>query len=132
LGLGGVALGFAGVAALLALVLPNQEFLSAPYFFLLALAAIIGFFVYGRAVAPARRFQQSLRDRLFPVIFGFVDNLSYRNGVTPESYGRLPLGAVGRHNRRRFDDVVTGTHDGFAVELFEASLRNKSGKSESK
>ena len=128
LGLGGVFLGFVAAAGLLAVAVPRLSFLSGHYFALAAVAGVAAFFAHGLAMAPARRFQQSLRDRLFPIIFGFVDDLSYRNGVTPAGYGSMPQGAVGRHNRRSFDDVVSGRYQGFELELFEAKLSNRANK----
>src|SRR5690606_31824832 len=47
------------------------------------------------------------------------------------SFERLPGEAMGSYNRQSFDDVVTGTIDGFPFELYEAELRQKAGKSSS-
>src|SRR3954469_5966828 len=67
---------------------------------------------------------------MIPIIFPFVQGLRYRNGVTPDSIDRLPRAAVGTHNRRTYDDVISGKYQGFPFELYEATFSQKSGKSE--
>ncbi len=56
--------------------------------------------------------------------------MRYRNHATPGSFDRLPREAVGSFNRPEFDDVISGSYEGFAFELYEATLSRKSGKSE--
>jgi hypothetical protein len=51
--------------------------------------------------------------------------------VTPISFARLPSETVGSFNRQSFDDVISGRYEGFPFELYEATLRQKAGKSSS-
>src|SRR4029079_19421167 len=93
---------------------PYEQWTSSPHVILYFFAIASSYFVYVGAMRPATRLKQSFRDRVLPVIFGFVDDLHYTNGKTPESFDRLPHAAVGGFNQKTFDDVVSGTYDGFA------------------
>lgn len=107
---------------------PNEQWVSPPHLILYVLGLAGMFFVHARAVRPARRLQASLRGRLMPVIFGFVEEMTYRHAEKPASFDRLPRETVGDFSRERFDDVITGRYDGFAFELYEAKLAGKSGQ----
>lgn len=131
---------FLGGLALLVLVLayafnsfasPYEQWLSTPHVFLYVGAFVAAIWLYSVAMRPATQLRQSFRDRLLPIIFAFVEDLRYRNGWTPDSFDRLPRPAVGSFNRQTFDDVVVGKYEGFAFELYEVTLSQKSGKSES-
>lgn len=122
------------VSALLAIAFnafanPAERWFSAPHVFLYFGTLVAAAFVWNAAMAPARRLRQSFRDRVLPIVFGFVDDLRYSNGTTPDSFHRLPKQAVGAFNRQSFDDVVSGRYDGFPFELYEVTLGNKAGKS---
>lgn len=124
------------VAAILAYALnsfasPYEQWLSTPHVFLYFGTFIMVFVVYNWAMSPATKLRQSFRDRVLPIAFGFIKDLRYANGATPDSFDRLPRRAVGSFNRQSFDDVVAGKYEGFAFELYEARLSQKSGKSES-
>jgi hypothetical protein len=90
----------------------------------------LAIYLYSVAMRPATRLRQSFRDRVLPIIFGFIKDLRYVNGVTPDSFDRLPKQAVGSFNRQSFDDVVSGKYDDFPFELYETKLSSGSGKSE--
>jgi len=101
------------------------------HLWLYAGGAIAAFFAYGWAMKPATALQHSLRSEVLPVACGFVENLKYRRNTTPDSFARLPRKVVGTFNRQSFDDVITGTYEGFPFELYEAELSHKVGKSTS-
>ena len=73
------------------------------------------FAVYRAAQKPGARLQQSFRERVLPVIFGFIEEVGYEHNQTPISFERLPHGIVGRFNKQRFDDVISGPVRGFSV-----------------
>jgi hypothetical protein len=108
-----------------------EQWLSPPHVFLYVGAFAAAFWLYTVAMRPATELRQSFRDRLLPIIFAFVEDFRYRNGWTPDSFDRLPRAAVGSFNRQTFDDVLTGKYEDFPFELYEATLAQKSGKSES-
>jgi hypothetical protein len=110
---------------------PNEQWLSTPHVLLYIFGLAAMFFAHAQATKPAWRLQQSLRERIMPVIFGFIDTVAYRHEDTPDSFGRLPRETVGSFNREHFDDVISGRYEGFPFELYEATLRQKAGKSSS-
>jgi hypothetical protein len=110
---------------------PNEQWLSTPHVLLYIFGLAAMFLVHAQATKPARRLQQSLRERILPVIFGFIETVAYRHEETPQSFGRLPRETVGSFNRQNFDDVISGRYEGFPFELYEATLRSKAGKSSS-
>lgn len=109
----------------------NEQWFSAPHVFLYVLSFIALFFVYSTALSPATKLQQSFREQLLPIALGFIKDIKYNKGRTPDSFDRLPQETVGAFNRRAFDDVFSGRYEDFPFELYEASLSQKSGKSES-
>lgn len=110
---------------------PNEQWLSTPHVLLYIFGLVALFFVHSRAVKPAKQLQQSLRERILPVIFGFIEKIGYRYEAIPDSFARLPRETVGSFNREHFDDVISGRYEGFPFELYEATLRQKAGKSSS-
>lgn len=108
-----------------------EQWVSAPHIFLYFGTFVAAFFVYNTAMAPAARLRQSFRERVLPMVFSFIKNVRYAKGWVPDSFDRLPRQAVGTFNRQTFDDVVSGEYDGFPFELYEATLSQKAGKSES-
>ena len=80
---------------------------------------------------PATKLRQSFREHVLPLVFGFVKDIRYANAATPDSFDRLPKQATGSFNRQSFDDVVAGKYEDFPFELYEASLSQKAGKSDS-
>lgn len=107
---------------------PFEQWTSAPHVFVYVGSAIAAFFIYGWAMRPATKLQQSFRERLLPIAFSFIDGVKYRTGWVPESFARLPRETVGSFNRQGFDDFVSGQYAGFPFELYEASLSQKAGK----
>jgi hypothetical protein len=110
---------------------PYGQWFSTPHVFLYVLSFVALFFVYSSAMSPATKLQQSFRNQVLPIAFGFVKDISYQKGRVPDSFDRLPQETVGSFNRRTFDDVFSGTYEDFPFELYEATLSQKSGKNES-
>lgn len=95
------------------------------------LAALIvgGTFVWKFAVAPAKRFQQTLRDRMLPLVFGFVDEVQYVHGATPRFIAGMPGKEFVQRDRAVHGDMIAGVHEGLAFTLCETELSTGSGKS---
>lgn len=110
---------------------PFEQWLSTPHVFLYVVGLVLAILLYFVASAPARKAQQSFRERVFPLIFRFVDGFRYSHGEPPESFERMPREMIGSFNRESFDDVVSGVYRGFPFEIFEAHLVSRAGKSES-
>jgi hypothetical protein len=108
---------------------PYEQWLSTPHVFLY-LGTVVAASVAGiAAMRPATKLRQSFRDRLLPIIFGFIKEMHYANGVTPASFDRLPRQAAGGFDRQHFDDSVSGKYEDFWFELYEAKLLRGAGKS---
>ncbi|MGQ3213935.1 MAG: DUF3137 domain-containing protein [Shinella sp.] len=95
----------------------------------LGLLFVGGGFVWRFALAPAKQFQQSLRDRMLPLVFGFVDNVQYVNGAEPRFIHTMPGKDLVPRDRNEHGDMIAGRHDGLAFTLSETELITGSGKS---
>jgi hypothetical protein len=93
------------------------------------LSIVAGGFVWSHAVAPSKQFQQRLRDRMLPMIFGFVEGVRYTHGVTPSFMGGMPGNEFVRRQRSAHQDTISGTHEGLAFTMSETELSSGSGKS---
>ena len=109
---------------------PHEQWFSTPHVFLYLGGMVVAVLLYFQALRPATRLQQSFRDMLLPMIFGFVRDVRYQHGMRPNSFDRMPRETVGAFNRQSFDDVISGRYEDFPFELYEARLREGSGKSE--
>lgn len=123
------------VAAVLAYALnsfasPYEQWLSTPHVFLYFGALVAAGFAYSSAMSPASKLRQSFRERVLPIVFGFIEDIRYAKQTTPDSFDRLPKQAAGSFNRQNFDDVVSGRYEGFPFELYETTLSYKAGKSD--
>ena len=90
---------------------------------------VAGGFVWNFAVAPAKRFQQHLRDRMLPLVFGFVDTVRYAHGATPDFIAGMPGKDFVPRTRNEHADMIAGVHEGLAFTLSETVLSQGSGKS---
>lgn len=128
----GLPLIFVGVVAWLfnKVADPNEQWLSTPHVFLYLGGMVAASVLYFQAMKPATRLQQSFRDTLLPLIFGFVRDVRYQHGARPNSFDRLPRETVGSFNRQSFDDVISGRYEDFPFELYEARLSQGTGKGE--
>lgn len=93
-----------------------------------AVAIFGGMLVLSIAQKPAREFQQQLRAKMFPVIFGFIDNFHYQNGKAPSFLARLEKMGLLSYTSADHDDWFAGNHEGLHFELSETCLKKKSGK----
>lgn len=109
----------------------NEQWFSTPHVFLYVVGFFAALLLYFLAIKPATRLQQSFRDTLLPIIFSFIRDVRYQQGVTPNSFDRLPRAVVGPFNRQAFDDIVSGRYEEFPFELYEAELRASTGKGSS-
>lgn len=75
------------------------------------------------AKLPARRLQQSMRDRLLPRLFGFLGDVDYAHGAVPFSFDHLPKEALPDYGNREFGDVLRGRHQWMQFELCELELK---------
>jgi hypothetical protein len=100
----------------------HEQWHSTPHLYVYVGALFAVIFALWAAAKPARDAQQKFREHLLPIVFGFIENFHYQNRATPFSFDRLPREAVGSFDRQHFDDRVSGKHEGFAFELYEAEL----------
>lgn len=90
---------------------------------------LAGPFVWEFSVRPARRFQQDLRDRLLPAVFGFVDEVRYAHRATPGFMRSMPGDEFVRRADCVHGDMIAGVHEDLAFTLSEAELSVGGGKS---
>ena len=95
----------------------------------LGLLFVGGGFVWKFAVAPSKNFQQTLRDRMLPLVFGFVEEVQYAHGATPRFMAGLPGKDFVARDRSEHGDMIAGRHEGLAFTLSETELSTGSGKS---
>jgi hypothetical protein len=95
----------------------------------LGLLFVGGGFVWKYAVAPSKNFQQTLRDRMLPLVFGFVEEVQYAHGATPRFMAGLPGKDFVARDRGEHGDMIAGRHEGLAFTLSETELSTGSGKS---
>jgi hypothetical protein len=98
---------------------------------LLGLLFVGGTFVWRFALSPAKRFQQNLRDRMLPLVFGFIDEVQYGHGAEPRFMSRMPGKELVQRDRHEHGDMIAGRHDGLAFTLSETELITGSGKNRS-
>ncbi|WP_036259115.1 DUF3137 domain-containing protein [Mesorhizobium sp. WSM3224] len=110
---------------------PNEQWLSTPHVFLYVSGFVAAGLLHFQAVKPARKLQQSFRNTLLPIIFGFIQDMRYQHGAPPKSFDRLPRETVGTFNRPYFEDVISGRYEGFPFELYEVTLLERNGKTTS-
>ncbi|WEZ83247.1 hypothetical protein P6U16_20770 [Rhizobium sp. 32-5/1] len=85
-------------------------------------AFFAGWQLYEHCLKPAREFQQNLRDRMLPVIFGFVERVQYSKGTTPRFMERFPKEALLKYANAIHDDAVSGVYDNVRFMLSETEL----------
>ncbi|MCR6499724.1 DUF3137 domain-containing protein [Shinella sp. CPCC 101442] len=90
-----------------------------------------GTVVWRYALAPSKRFQQDLRDRMLPLVFGFIDEVQYVHGAEPRFMSAMPGKELVPRDRSEHGDTISGRHDGLAFTLSETELVSGSGKSRS-
>jgi len=96
---------------------------------LLVVLVLVGGFIWRFSVGPAKLFQQTLRDRMLPLVFGFVDDVRYANGVEPHFMKAMPGKDFVPRDRSEHGDAISGVHEGLTFVLSETELSAGSGKS---
>ena len=92
------------------------------------LLAFGGFKLWEFLWKPIHDHQLTLRYRLFPEIFGFIDGVSYSHGRAPWFLAEINTMKMVRFSSSENDDVLSGSHGGLSFELVEAKLILGSGK----
>lgn len=83
----------------------------------------IGWGLYNLCMKPVWDFQQNLRNRMLPLIFGFVDEMRYSKGLKPRFMEKFPKPALLKYGVAEHDDAISGQHDGMHFMLSEAELK---------
>lgn len=125
--LGGTA---ATVVVLTALAFLSSDSSAVSIFATAAIFVFIagGIFGWYWAEQPAAKTQDAMRERIFPVLFGMVEDMRYTRQQTPECYAGLPGAAIGSFRTSTFGDCIAGRYKGAKVELFEGLFTRKSNK----
>lgn len=110
---------------------PAEIWVSTPHVYLYAVAFVAAFFVYFRAVKPIELANASFRNKLLPIVFGFIKNMHHERGATPPSFVNLPESTLGKYNNLEIDDFISGNYDGFDFELYETLLTQRAEKHDS-
>ncbi|MDO9419005.1 hypothetical protein [Pararhizobium sp.] len=118
--------GYVVLAFFILLILYNDYRGAFGYGF--GIAVFGSWWVWDMAMQPTKTFQQDLRDRLLPVIFGFVDRVRYSKGDTPRFMEHFPKKALMRYGHSIHDDAISGAYDGMDFMLSETELASGSGK----
>ncbi|HTO32461.1 MAG TPA: DUF3137 domain-containing protein [Pararhizobium sp.] len=83
----------------------------------------IGWGLYNVCMKPVRDFQQNLRNRMLPLIFGFVEEMRYTKGLVPRFMEKFPKWALLKYGVAEHDDAISGQYDGMHFMLSEAELK---------
>lgn len=128
LGAGVAALFFAGLTWAVAASVRDWEMMLYP----IVIGVIVTGLVWYWLNAPARRFQQDLRDRILPVAFGLLGEARYAKGAEATTIvDNLKATDLITFSSGTVDDCVAGLDEGEPVELAEVTLTRGSGKSRS-
>lgn len=126
------------IAAVVALALAlnlvadvNEQWLSTLHVYLYVLAFIVALFLYFLALRPLEAASASFRDKLLPIIFGFIKDMRHEREVMQPSFAALPDATVGKFNVMEFDDSISGTYEDFRFELYETLLIQRNDKYDS-
>ncbi|WP_143530684.1 hypothetical protein [Rhizobium sp. RU36D] len=120
--------GWAAVCVLIFWLAQRQGAASNVLGYILAGVLISGYFIYDLSQSAHKAYQQSLRDRLLPALFGFVDGVIYRHGHKPRQLERMPGNDFVSRTKTTHGDMLAGTFDGLDFTLGETELAIGSGK----
>jgi hypothetical protein len=118
------------IAAIVLVILVQASANGQAWGAFIALAAGGGIWLWRQLWKPLRDHQLALRHRLFPQIFGFIDQVEYASGIEPHFLVDLRQLQLVRFTRTRCDDLIAGVHEGMEFALLETELVTGSGKSE--
>lgn len=108
--------------AVAALVLYNMISDMKQSGFILIVLGAGGYFLWTLMWRPMDRHQAALRARLFPSLFGFMDNVGYAKGVAPPFLHYVKTLGLVEYEDASNDDLITGRHEGMDFELLETEL----------
>ncbi|MGV3551938.1 DUF3137 domain-containing protein [Rhizobium sp.] len=92
------------------------------------LAIMGGYYLWGYVWKPLKDHQLTLRYRLFPQIFGFIEKVQYSHAYQPGFLDHLKRLKLIDFTSSENDDLIKGRHDGMDFELVETKLILGSGK----
>jgi hypothetical protein len=122
--------GYAVVALLIAYVVFQMDERGRVFGFTAVFVGLAGAWLWRLVWQPLRDHQLSLRYRLFPQVFKFIDGCRYSAGVEPGFLGDLNRLKLVNFTSTANDDLISGTHDGMDFELVETKLIRGKGKSQ--
>jgi hypothetical protein len=92
------------------------------------LAIVGGYYLWDFVWRPLKDHQLTLRYRLFPKIFGFIDEVEYSHAYQPSFLDELKRLKLVSFTSSENDDLIRGRHEGMDFELVETKLILGSGK----
>lgn len=87
-----------------------------------------GYYLWGQVWKPLTDHQLTLRYRMFPQIFGFIDKVQYSHGQQPGFLEHLKRMKLVSFTSSENDDIISGQHEGMGFDLVETKLILGSGK----
>lgn len=81
-----------------------------------------GWLLWNFIWSPMETVQAALRDRLFPQIFSFIEDVSYHKKAKPGFLRHISELKLVRYQDAETDDLIIGRHDGMDFALLEAKL----------
>ena len=119
----GIALAIYGGFALMVL-LYTLELEPEPkgWGFVLAALAFGGWGVYSLMWKPMEHHQARLRDRLFPKLFGFIEDVTYQKNSKPGFLKHVSELKLVRYQNAENDDMIAGRHEGLDFAMLETKL----------
>ncbi|MDH4988519.1 hypothetical protein QEZ47_23990 [Aminobacter anthyllidis] len=109
---------------------PAEVWVSTPHVYLYAAVFVAAFFAYFRAVKPVELANASFRNKLLPIVFGFIENMRLGKGDVPATFAKLPRETIGDYSDSQFDDIISGKYEGFTFELYETAAWRRVEKSD--
>ena len=117
-----VIMGAYGVAAFIIFIwIMNQEE-KGNFGIVIGLVGAAGWGLYQLCMKPVRDFQQGMRNRMLPQIFGFIDGVRYSKGLAPRFMDKFPKKALLSYGQAQHDDAISGHYDGLSFMLSETKL----------
>lgn len=95
---------------------------------ILVFAICGGVWLWNYVWKPLRDRQLGLRYRLFPKIFGFIEDVRYSAGIEPSFLDDLKRLKLVDFTKSNNDDLISGLHEDMKFELVETELISGSGK----
>lgn len=116
------------VAAVLLIGLYQMDAKGKGFGIALGLAGVGAYYLWDFVWKPLKDHQLTLRYRLFPQIFGFIDKIQYSHAYQPSFLEHLKRLKLISFTSSENDDLIKGQHEGMDFELVETKLIQGSGK----